>query len=60
MSVVEIVAALRDTEALIKSQLERVESGDGDEGARRALEVLGETWDGLIGQLDRANCGPSL
>jgi hypothetical protein len=54
MSVCEIVAALKDTEALIKSQLERVESGDGDEGARRALAVLGETWDYLIMQLGAA------
>jgi hypothetical protein len=54
MSVCEIVAALKDTEALIKSQLERIESGDGDEGPRRALEVLGSTWDYLIMQLGAA------
>jgi hypothetical protein len=54
MSVAEIVAALKDTEALIKSQLERIESGDGDEGARRALEVFGATWDYLIMQLGAA------
>jgi hypothetical protein len=54
MSVAEIVAALRDTEALIKSQLERIESGDGDEGARRALDVFGSTWDYLVMQLGAA------
>jgi hypothetical protein len=54
MSVCEIVAALKDTEALIKSQAERVKSGDGDEGARQALEVFGKTWDYLVMQLGAA------
>jgi hypothetical protein len=54
MSVCEIVAALRDTQALIEAQAKRLESGDGDEGARRALEVFGATWDYLIMQLGAA------
>jgi hypothetical protein len=54
MSVAEIVAALRDTQALIEAQAKRLESGDGDEGARRALEVFGATWDYLIMQLGAA------
>ena len=54
MSVAEIVAALRDTQALIEAQAKRLESGDGDEGARRALDVFGATWDYLIMQLGAA------
>jgi hypothetical protein len=54
MSVCEIVAALRDTQALIEAQAKRLESGDGDEGARRALDVFGATWDYLIMQLGAA------
>jgi hypothetical protein len=54
MSVCEIVAALKDTKSLIMTLEQRVESGDGDEGARRALEVFGQTWDYLIMQLGAA------
>ena len=60
MDVDRIVAALATTQALIESQKARLASGDGDEGPRRALSVLGQTWDRLLGQLDRANSGPSL
>jgi hypothetical protein len=54
MSVAEILVALRDTQALIEAQAKRLESGDGDEGARRALDVFGATWDYLIMQLGAA------